>query len=578
MRKTNFKLVCVALLLMFVVFGGLASATVDINKTHGNSHATLSRGEHNGITHKLVESDTSSVKIATSKTKTLYTETLYTNNASEEVSIPYIASINYTDTMHGISVESSTKIDGIPFEPSYTGILSDNSVSWGSGVTNETSDVIIINNYNSTGKLKGTVILKSQHDISFPLYFPNGEQLVQLSDGTWRVVKDLTNTMNGITIEQPFGTDANGTYIPMHYTYENSELILNVDNTEPIAYPLVIDPTWVATGGYWTWVDGTTTHIMCNATGSVTFVMPSGLIDNTISNIVLVGKGGNGGVGATSIREGYFCSGNGGNGGNAGTVNAVGSYAATGGTPYTLTLGSPASAFGYTAAAGSDGSDGSGDCGNPNGGSGANGYTNGASPYQNASSGSNGGSTVVDGIYYSGGAGGIGGIGWGAGGGGGGGGAYSGGTPGGYGAGEAGLITFTYQNPTTSSIPTPHAQFILNQTGGTAPVTVQFTDKTANATGWSWSYNSYVNGVPSASGTVFSSSQNPVYTFGTAGVNTEYYIYMTALNASSGKFNTTVQNCWINTSALVPSFTTNETNPNLIDGKLTILFTDTTGV
>ena len=51
----------------------------------------------------------------------------------------------------------------------------------------------------------------------------------------------------------------------------------------------------------------------------------------------------------------------------------------------------------------------------------------------------------------------------------------------------------------------------------------------------------------------------------------------TAENVSSGKFNTSVQNTWVNTTALNAAFGTNETNPNLIGGVLPVQFTDTSG-
>ena len=503
------------------------------------------------------------------------------------------ANITFTNIHTGTTVSSNIIIDGGVMTPTYVG-PSVMSTSWGTGPNQTASDVYITHTMGTNGTLKGKIVEKTLHSFSFQLTTPNGEQIVSFPDGSFRIVNNMSDTMDGITIPAPWGIDSNGTYIPMHYSQHfltPTQLDLVFDNTTPIVPPVTIDPTWVATSGFWTSISGTTTSIMCNTSGTVTFTMPSSLISNTISTIVLVGPGGNGGsgtAGATGPAGNGGLGGNGGGSGGAGTVTTQATYTATGGTQYTLTVGSTGSsttAFGYTASSGSNGGTGGGNAGSiPNGGSGANGVAgySGYTPLPLTGSGA-AGSRGTGAIAGSGGSSGSVATGFGAGGpgAGGGGGGYdggaggAGGSPGG--AGAPGYITFTYQNAGTSTIPTPIAQFLLSATGGTAPASVTFADKTANASGWAWSYTAYVNGVYSSGPTVFASTQNPTQSFGTAGVNTEYQIMLTAENVTSGKFNTSVQNTWINTTSLNAAFGTNETNPNLVNGVLPVQLSDTSG-
>jgi len=66
----------------------------------------------------------------------------------------------------------------------------------------------------------------------------------------------------------------------------------------------------------------------------------------------------------------------------------------------------------------------------------------------------------------------------------------------------------------------PVANFTANTTSGTAPLTVQFTDISANATSWAWDFNN--------DGTVDSTEQNPAYTYSKAGI---YSVNLTVSNA-----------------------------------------------
>ena len=285
----------------------------------------------------------------------------------------------------------------------------------------------------------------------------------------------------------------------------------------------VASADWVYNAnGYYTYVIDTQTFVMRNTTGTGTFTMPSGLVDNTIYNIVIVGTGGTGGIGATTGPIGG-AGGLGGFGGGAGTVTTQSTYAATGGTSYTLSIpaSSSATAFGYSAQNGTPGLAGSGYTGNNNGGNGqspgSSGYS-GYSPLPIASTGSAGAS-----YGYTGGSPSAGGTGFGAGGGAGGGGS-SGSAPGGAGgAGASGYITFYYTN-TIGTAPT--ASFTETPGSGPAPLFVQFNDtSTGVAPPTSWLWNSYFQN----NGTLLWSStlQNPSYTYSGG----SYSVTMTATNS-----------------------------------------------
>ncbi len=53
----------------------------------------------------------------------------------------------------------------------------------------------------------------------------------------------------------------------------------------------------------------------------------------------------------------------------------------------------------------------------------------------------------------------------------------------------------------------PVANFSSNVTSGYAPLSVQFTDLSKNATGWNWNFGDGAN----------STEQNPIHTYSTAG-------------------------------------------------------------
>ncbi|AKB51198.1 cell surface protein [Methanosarcina barkeri str. Wiesmoor] len=110
----------------------------------------------------------------------------------------------------------------------------------------------------------------------------------------------------------------------------------------------------------------------------------------------------------------------------------------------------------------------------------------------------------------------------------------------------------------------PVANFTANPTSGTAPLTVQFTDISTNATSWAWDFNN--------DGTVDSTEQNPVYTY-TAADN--YTVNLTVANAGE-KSDSEVKTDYIvvNESlpkSLVANFTANVTTGT---SPLTVEFID----
>ena len=100
---------------------------------------------------------------------------------------------------------------------------------------------------------------------------------------------------------------------------------------------------------------------------------------------------------------------------------------------------------------------------------------------------------------------------------------------------------------------TTQSQFLLNSTGGIAPQSVLFTDKSLGSpSSWNWYETIYHNGVYSSGPTSFSTSQTPTQSFGIAGSDYEYFINETTTNA--GGSNISVQNTWVNTTNIVASY------------------------
>jgi len=80
---------------------------------------------------------------------------------------------------------------------------------------------------------------------------------------------------------------------------------------------------------------------------------------------------------------------------------------------------------------------------------------------------------------------------------------------GGTGLGGYYKIAFAILTAKLESTPAPIAGFTSNVTSGLRPLTVQFTDQSTDATGWSWDFNN--------DGTTDSTAQNPSWTYDTAG-------------------------------------------------------------
>jgi len=86
-----------------------------------------------------------------------------------------------------------------------------------------------------------------------------------------------------------------------------------------------------------------------------------------------------------------------------------------------------------------------------------------------------------------------------------------------------GPVSDGYSIPTREFVNNPLTMFSSNVTAGTAPLSVAFTDHTNDtATAWNWSYTNWTSTTP----TVFSTSQNPTYSFPVGN-------YTVTLNASN---------------------------------------------
>ncbi len=77
----------------------------------------------------------------------------------------------------------------------------------------------------------------------------------------------------------------------------------------------------------------------------------------------------------------------------------------------------------------------------------------------------------------------------------------------------------TFSTMTVLQTVLPVANFSSNLTSGYAPLSVQFTDLSDNATGWNWDFGDEVN----------STEQNPMHTYSAAG---NYTVYLIATNAA----------------------------------------------
>lgn len=245
-------------------------------------------------------------------------------------------------------------------------------------------------------------------------------------------------------------------------------------------------------------VQATTDYV--TATGSWT--APTGV--KTV-NITIVGGGG-GGAGGNIYNSQLQAL-----GGSAGTSTTINNFPVTAGTSYPITIGiggnggldatngnvGLASSFNTVNTSGGGGGGGFLYNGAYGGGAGGNGFTS-VSPYINGTAG-----TASSGFN-----GGPGGLGYGAGGGGGGGGQTSNNGHGGRGA--DGIVAITYTLPTIA--------FIENESSGSVPFNVLFTDRTSESpNAWNWSFGD---------GT-YSNSQNPTHVYSNPG------FYNVTLNASS---------------------------------------------
>jgi hypothetical protein len=201
--------------------------------------------------------------------------------------------VTYTDKASYVAITSTIFINGTQFIPDL--VKTDGSdLVWGTG---EKSGGIIDDpttkfTYSYDGsKLKETIVLKEEKNLSFRLVLKENNDIINLDNGDFRIVNKLSlNQYDGITILQPTAYDYNKNNIPIELTLNNktNTLTLSYDkkilvfnetaskqkgipqyDTTPITYPITIDPTWVDFQAHW--IDTTTlpgeTLERWNATG-----------------------------------------------------------------------------------------------------------------------------------------------------------------------------------------------------------------------------------------------------------------------------------------------------------------------
>ncbi len=252
----------------------------------------------------IAADSTSNAKVSLEKDKLIKSDKISVNISDDQV---YLS----TDK---IAVTSKILVNNKEFVPSKSSKKSDS-------LKIEDSDTSI--SYDLSGnKLKETIVLQKDMDLSFPISVSEGYTLIPWYNGEYKIVEDsLQNTISGIVIKKPFGYDANGYYIPMYYIKNANALNLVYDKTItkyyenntyeiiPISYPIVIDPTWdYVSGHYISYVDGYTIELF-NTTGVLLNYTPN--VKTTTIEYLLVGGGGGGGA----------ASGAGGGGGGNVTIN-----------------------------------------------------------------------------------------------------------------------------------------------------------------------------------------------------------------------------------------------------------------
>jgi PKD repeat protein len=269
--------------------------------------------------------------------------------------------VTFTATDTKLAATTTTLIDGKLFVPETTAEKS-TSLAW------ETPDAKM--EYSYTGKtLKETITLKEDKKLSFPITLAKDSKLIPWGNGQWKIVSSVTSeTMAGVILEKPYGIDDKGNRIEMDYTYRDGILNLEYNRTitkyttqnvmhpngtpyfiidstySEIAYPLVIDPTWVVVGDREECTDCVPgfTIVRWTATGSTTWTPPAGV--TSVRALVVAGGGGGGG--------GYFSA-----GGGAGGMVEHDAKSVTPGVPVTVTVGgggTGGATFGFVGARGTN--------------------------------------------------------------------------------------------------------------------------------------------------------------------------------------------------------------------------------
>jgi len=267
-------------------------------------------------------------------------------------------SVTFTATDTKLAATTTTLIDGKLFVPETTTEKS-TSLAW------ETTDAKM--EYSYTGKsLKEIITLKEDKKLSFPITLAKDSKLIPWDNGQWKIVSSVTKeTMAGVILEKPYGIDNKGKRIEMEYTYRDGILNLEYNRTiteytgsfvtqpnetskwiytpvySEIAYPLIIDPTWVVVGDHEVCTDCVVgyTLVRWTTTGTTTWTPPVADVD-----YLVVAGGASGGAGW-------------GGGGGAGGVLTGSLVGLSGAKTVTVGTGGTAVAVGGTAAAINDGGD-----------------------------------------------------------------------------------------------------------------------------------------------------------------------------------------------------------------------------
>ena len=220
-----------------------------------------------GDENKTQLSSTASVKITVTKLNIENKKPVVGEVSSVTISD---ATVKLTEKSTGLTVTSSTKVNGVAFVPAITS-TSDGDLKYDGTegkILGIGQSVVSIKYEYSDTMLKETITLISDKQITIPI---SGGVAVPLKSGAYRI-SNGGNWWSGIVIQKPYGIDNNGKYIEMSYGYDGKELSLNYDRVD-IAYPLVIDPTYVINGDTFKYVHPNKFYGNTNATVPIRYTI-----------------------------------------------------------------------------------------------------------------------------------------------------------------------------------------------------------------------------------------------------------------------------------------------------------------